>query len=649
MLRVRAAGHAPLFSAEHPSPVPLRRPPDASRFAIAAGDGKTGAGALDQASLGHGHELSAYYQDHQERNADGASSHRRELGKFFACASHSARCYYSTAPDLLFELGLLQGPRIVEERRCRGDDVNGGGLEGVFRVCSRMDDDYPTCLNDELRLMGETGDEILIWRRIGGRCSVVLSSMLSQVVEILHHLLLLALVLVRARRVRAARGLVLAPLSVVAHYVNVDWQLEKRILGLRLIDVSHNADNIAERITAVATDYGLNDKIFSITLDNASANTAAIGKLHPSLTGYMGKLFFHQRCACHIINLIVKAGLNVFKPMLSSFRTAISFLNCSNQRIAAYKSYCIVVGVRPRKFALDMDVRWNSTYLMLKHLLPHKTTFHQFITTQYGLVEGQTILTELHWYIAEKILIFLEQFYDSTVILSGVYYPTAPLILHHILEIAGHLNFYANDADLKHIVAPMKSKFLDYWSGIPMLYAFAFILDPRAKITGFSNVLQLMSQLTGKDYSSYLTDVRAELSTIFGKYEAKYGSVRMHRATQPGPAGKKKTAWGKIFGSQAASSTYSAASLGAGLGSTSVSSSLSRRQSASALLQAAQTESAFSTTGRIIEERRRRLTPEMVEILALIKDWEQGDARLQHTVNDTELEESFEDLYLDES
>lgn len=497
-------------------------------------------------------------------------------------------------------------------------------------------------------------------------------------------------------------------LSVVAHYVNADWQLEKRILGLRLIDVSHNADNIAERIIAVATDYGLNDKIFSITLDNASANTAAIGKLHPSLTGYMGRLFFHQRCACHIINLIVKAGLDVFKPMLSSFRTAISFLNCSNQRIAAYKSYCVAVGVRPRKFALDMDVRWNSTYLMLKHLLPHKTTFHQFITTQYGLVEGQTILTELHWYIAKNILIFLEQFYDSTVILSGVYYPTAPLILHHILEIAGHLNFYADDADLKHVVAPMKSKFLSYWADIPMLYAFAFILDPRAKIIGFSNVLQLMSQLTGKDYSSYLTDVRAELSTIFGKYEAKYGSVRMQRATQPGPAGKKKTAWGKIFGSQAASSTYSAASLGAGLGSTSVSSSLSRRQSASALLQAAQTgaslaaaselsayldsdtinqydddfniltwwhehklsypvlsilardvmtvpvstissESAFSTTGRIIEERRRRLTPEMVEILALIKDWEQGDARLQHTVDDTELEESFEDLYLDES
>ena len=58
-------------------------------------------------------------------------------------------------------------------------------------------------------------------------------------------------------------------------------------------------------------------------------------------------------------------------------------------------------------------------------------------------------------------------------------------------------------------------------------------------------------------------------------------------------------------------------------------------------------ESAFSMTGRIIEERRRRLGPEVVEMLALIKDWEQADARLQHLIEDEELEESFENLYLD--
>jgi len=59
-------------------------------------------------------------------------------------------------------------------------------------------------------------------------------------------------------------------------------------------------------------------------------------------------------------------------------------------------------------------------------------------------------------------------------------------------------------------------------------------------------------------------------------------------------------------------------------------------------------ESAFSLTGRIIEERRRRLTSDMVEMLSLVKDWEQADTKTQHTMENVELVEAFENLYLDD-
>ncbi|CAN6241473.1 unnamed protein product, partial [Urochloa humidicola] len=49
-------------------------------------------------------------------------------------------------------------------------------------------------------------------------------------------------------------------------------------------------------------------------------------------------------------------------------------------------------------------------------------------------------------------------------------------------------------------------------------------------------------------------------------------------------------------------------------------------------------ESCFSLTGRVIEERRRRLTPHNVEILTCVKDWEAADARMQHDVNKDMLE-----------
>ena len=44
--------------------------------------------------------------------------------------------------------------------------------------------------------------------------------------------------------------------------INLDWQLEKRIIGFRLIDESHSGDNIVERVSDALDDYGLIAKVF---------------------------------------------------------------------------------------------------------------------------------------------------------------------------------------------------------------------------------------------------------------------------------------------------------------------------------------------------------------------------------------------------
>lgn len=112
MLRVRAAGHAPLVSAEHPAPAPLgrRRPSEASgRFTATRRRMRTaGAGALDQAAASfrrHGHEFRADDQERQQCNADGArsSSHR---GRWFDRQEPDRVCsecqkLYSPDDDLL--------------------------------------------------------------------------------------------------------------------------------------------------------------------------------------------------------------------------------------------------------------------------------------------------------------------------------------------------------------------------------------------------------------------------------------------------------------------------------------------------------------------------------------------------------------------
>ena len=55
------------------------------------------------------------------------------------------------------------------------------------------------------------------------------------------------------------------------------------------------------------------------------------------------------------------------------------------------------------------------------------------------------------------------------------------------------------------------------------------------------NVLQLLKEYTGCDYSSYYADVRTKIYKLFNKYERKFGAARSQRSAQPtSHTGKKK-------------------------------------------------------------------------------------------------------------
>jgi hypothetical protein len=110
------------------------------------------------------------------------------------------------------------------------------------------------------------------------------------------------------------------------------------------------------------------DKIFFVTLDNASSNTSAILTLAPMFASNFGVdpdpidpntntyNVVHQRCACPIINLIMKSGLKRLKLYTDVFRNTINFLNSLKQHIAMFKDNCEAKCVRPHKYGFDMDV-----------------------------------------------------------------------------------------------------------------------------------------------------------------------------------------------------------------------------------------------------------------------------------------------------
>jgi hypothetical protein len=228
----------------------------------------------------------------------------------------------------------------------------------------------------------------------------------------------------------------------------------------------------------------------------------------------------------------------------------------------------------------------------------------------------------------------------------------------------------------------MKSKFSKYWLNIPLLYYFAFILEPRAKLTGFKSALQVVFELLNHDYSTYYNKVKTELANLFAKYDSMFGSLRLTRPSQPSAAlGKQPCSWNRIFHGAGAPGPTSIPSSGPSPASCAVSElsayldsdSLNQYDESFSVLNWWQdhkrnyivlsilakdimtihvstisSESAFSLSDRLLDDRRRSLTPAHVERLSLFKDSEQVDDRQQHNMESKELEEMMENLFLDD-
>ena len=100
----------------------------------------------------------------------------------------------------------------------------------------------------------------------------------------------------------------------------------------------------------------------------------------------------------------------------------------------------------------------------------------------------------------------------------GVYYPTSPLMLHHIMHIYKHMNTHENDNLLRHVVVLKKDKILKYWRTIPFLYAFAFILGSvswQFDNKDFDNLIYYASLQLLATEKKYTTTKQEALGMIF--------------------------------------------------------------------------------------------------------------------------------------
>ncbi|CAN1303260.1 Putative AC transposase [Linum perenne] len=329
---------------------------------------------------------------------------------------------------------------------------------------------------------------------------------------------------------------------------------------------------------ACLDEWGI-DKVFSVTVDNASSNDTAIQHIKSLFdnrnTSVCDGQFLHVRCVVHIINLVVSDGLGEISTSVRKIREAVRYVKQSPARLQKFYDFVAVEDRESKKsLCLDVPTRWNSTFLMLQAAEKYETAFEMYALSNRQFLG---VPDEDDWNDARRIMGFLKCFYDFTLKVSRSSYVTSNLFFPEVVILYRMLKMWEGSSDyqLSSMASKMRRKYEKYWGDIEKMNKF----------------LQYMEEVDGVIYKTELD-----------KY------LREEHDDTPDPKFNVLD-WWKLN-----SHRYPILSQMA-------------RDVLAVPISTVSSESAFSTGGRVLDAFRSSLTPRIVEALICTQDWLRADSR----------------------
>ena len=118
-------------------------------------------------------------------------------------------------------------------------------------------------------------------------------------------------------------------------------------------------------------DWGIQEKVFSITLDNASSNDSMVDFLKTEIDLVCEGEYFHVRYCAHIMNLIVQDELKEVDDVIIKVRDSMKYYKGSRSRKQRFLSSVLHMELQSSSWApkapkKDLKMWWMQ---LLLHLL----------------------------------------------------------------------------------------------------------------------------------------------------------------------------------------------------------------------------------------------------------------------------------------
>ncbi|XP_023731712.3 putative AC transposase [Lactuca sativa] len=212
---------------------------------------------------------------------------------------------------------------------------------------------------------------------------------------------------------------------ITAHFIDDNWEMHKRIINFKELD-SQRGEDIRKEVLKCIQGWGIKN-VMTCTVDNASSNDKAIEFLKNKLPNlYNEGKHFHVRCMAHIINLIVRDGMNKNDESVKCLQDVVRYIRKSTQRIALFKKCMKAVGVESTKFLCnDCPTRWNSTYDLLKIAVDLEKAFYEYEMEDRSFARDVVTPVSENFVTCRAMVFFLEKFKVKTELVSTTSKPLA--------------------------------------------------------------------------------------------------------------------------------------------------------------------------------------------------------------------------------
>ncbi|CAM0951241.1 unnamed protein product [Alopecurus aequalis] len=101
-------------------------------------------------------------------------------------------------------------------------------------------------------------------------------------------------------------------LCLSVHYIDDEWEKQKNIIKFHAMDPSCNAEELSWYISYAIKEWGLSDKVFSITLDDTFLDDSVASDVKASLQEWnlrtANRSLFVIRFATHLVNQVIQVG-----------------------------------------------------------------------------------------------------------------------------------------------------------------------------------------------------------------------------------------------------------------------------------------------------------------------------------------------------